>query len=49
MADRSQEGSNFKERRYQELLDAGFSHEWIDELTFEQPAPMTALKTRLRV
>jgi hypothetical protein len=31
-------GNNFKRDRYQQLLDLGFSKEWIDEITLHQPA-----------
>ena len=31
-------GNNFKHERYQQLLDAGFPKEWLDELTLHQPS-----------
>jgi mTERF len=31
-------GNNFKRERYQQLLDAGFPKEWLDELTLHHPA-----------
>ena len=30
--------NNFKRERYQQLLDLGFSKEWIDKLTLQHPA-----------
>jgi hypothetical protein len=31
-------GNNFKRERYQQLLDAGFPKDWVDELTLQHPA-----------
>jgi phosphate uptake regulator len=31
-------GNHFKGERYQQFLDAGFSNEWVDELTLHHPA-----------
>jgi hypothetical protein len=31
-------GNNFKRERYQQLIDLGFSKDWIDEVTLHHPA-----------
>jgi len=48
MADAPLEGgNNFKRERYQQLLDAGFPKEWIDELTLHHPALYDNAKAKI--